>query len=233
MTQPAHLLVQLTRMLARQESAGAPLSVRLCTAYVRLARAQRGAISLGALGDERALLCVTDESAARYEDAQDLAEEGPTLQALRTGAVASVDSREAHVRTWPRLSGLAPGHPLHVHALPMRPDGVVVGVVTVHFEAAGMLDEERASLHFLGDAVGAACLSQALYDDDSRGLWSERDRVAQATGAIVAQLRVSPADAAAILRAHAFAHEASVHEVARRVVTGELDFSHDPHGGAR
>ena len=57
--------------------------------------------------------------------------------------------------------------------------------------------------------------------------------MAQATGAIVAQLRIGPADAAAILRAHAFAHDASVHEVARRVVSGELDFSHDPHGGPR
>lgn len=233
MSQHAHLLVQLTRLLAHQELAGAPLSIRLCTAYVRLARAERGAISLGALGDERSLLCATDESAPRYEDAQDLAGEGPTLQALRTGTVASVDSDEAHVRTWPRLSGLSPEHPAHVHALPMRPDGVVVGVVTVHFEGAGMLDEEQESLHFLGDAVGAACLGQAAYDDDSRGLWSERDRVAQATGAIVAQLRIGPADAAAILRAHAFAHDASVHEVARRVVSGELDFSHDPHGGPR
>ena len=145
MSQHAHLLVQLTRLLARQELAGAPLSIRLCTAYVRLARAERGAISLGALGDERSLLCATDESAARYEDAQDLAGEGPTLQALRTGTVASVDSDEAHVRTWPRLSGLSPEHPAHVHALPMRPDGLVVGVVTVHFEEAGMLDEEQES----------------------------------------------------------------------------------------
>ena len=101
-SQHAHLLLQLTRMLARQEFREAPLSMRLCTAYVRLARAERGAISLGSLGDKRALLCATDEPAARYEDAQDLAGEGPTLQALRRGIVASVDSSEAHARTWPR-----------------------------------------------------------------------------------------------------------------------------------
>ncbi len=229
--QRAHLLVQLTRMLARPELVGAPLSIRLCTAYVRLTRAERGAISLGSVGEERSLLSASDEVAARYEDAQDLAREGPTLLALAQGRVASADSREAHVRTWPRLSDLAPDHPTHVHALPMRPDGVVVGVITVHFGQGGMLDAEETSLHFLGDAVGAACVGRAAYDDDSRGLWSERDRVAQATGAVVAQLRVTPADAAAILRAHAFASEVSVHEVARRVVTRELDFSLDPDGG--
>ncbi len=42
---------------------------------------------------------------------------------------------------------------------------------------------------------------------------------------IVAQLGVSSADALAVLRAHAFAHEATVAEISRAVLSRELIFT--------
>ena len=69
-------------------------------------------------------------------------------------------------------------------------------------------------------------------DEGSHAVWSERDKVSQATGMIVAQLRIAPADALAVLRAHAFAHEASVAEISRAVLSRQLVFV-EPGGEER
>jgi hypothetical protein len=60
--------------------------------------------------------------------------------------------------------------------------------------------------------------------------WAVRDQVDQATGMVVAQLRVSPADALAVLRAHAFAHSTTLAEVSGWVLDRTLDFSNTESG---
>ena len=60
-----------------------------------------------------------------------------------------------------------------------------------------------------------------------------RDRVSQATGMVVAQLKITPTDALALLRAHAFAHGTTVAEVSRGIIGRELDFAADRQGDDR
>jgi hypothetical protein len=103
-----------------------------------------------------------------------------------------------------------------------------VGVVSLHVRPSRPLAQTPADLEFLADVVGAAIVGGVPDEDGKHALWSERDKISQATGMIVAQLGVSPADALAVLRAHAFAHEAPVSEISRAVLSRELTFS-DPH----
>jgi hypothetical protein len=215
------LMLRLTHTLATLPPED-PLPLRMCLAFVQIVRAKGGSITLGASSD-RSLLCATDEVAARYEDAQDFLREGPSLDAFRTGRVVASSSVGDRVRRWPGLSSSL-GHPWSsVQAIPIRPDATVMGVLTVH-DGPDMLSGED-ELTFLADAIGAAIVGDLpAFDDESR-LWSERDRVSQATGMVVAQLGINPADALALLRAHAFAHETSVVEVSRHVVARRLDFS--------
>jgi AmiR/NasT family two-component response regulator len=56
------------------------------------------------------------------------------------------------------------------------------------------------------------------------GTYSRRE-VHQATGMILAQMRVTPADALLVLRGHAFASGRTVLEVAADVIDRRLDFS--------
>jgi hypothetical protein len=104
-----------------------------------------------------------------------------------------------------------------------------MGVITVH-DGPDMLADE-AELSFLADAIGAAIVGDLPANDDESQLWNERDRVSQATGMVIAQLGIGAADALALLRAHAFAHEVSVVEVSRSVVDRTLDFSRPERGG--
>lgn len=221
------MVLRLTQTLAGLDKAE-PLPLRLCRAVVEIVSARDGSISVGLSGPERTLLCATSEAAARFEDAQDLLREGPSLEVLRTGRAVLSPTREDRQRRWPGLADAvadvdaAPGGA--VLALPMRPGLAVIGVLTVHHRVDVDAPAVVTGLDFLADAVGAAIVGDLPSEDSPSTLWSERDRVSQATGMVVAQLDLTAADALAVLRAHAYAEATSVLEVSRRVIGRELDF---------
>ncbi len=115
---------------------------------------------------------------------------------------------------------------LAVEAIPIHPARVVLGVLTCHHDVDGRLALTEASVQFLVDAVGGALLTSARAEDGAEtGPWRSRSLVHQATGMVVAQLHLQPVDALAILRAHAFARDATLLEVADAVLRREIDFS--------
>jgi AmiR/NasT family two-component response regulator len=59
------------------------------------------------------------------------------------------------------------------------------------------------------------------------GMWSARAEVHQATGMVLVQLHMQADDALAILRAHAYAHDTTLADIAHQVVTRQLDFRGD------
>jgi hypothetical protein len=223
------LLVRLARSLAQVRSE-APLPLRLCAAYSRLVGAEGGSISMDFATADRVVLCATDERCTRIEDAQDVLREGPSLDAYRTGRpVTGLSAREQEQR-WPLLEEMVrtrfPG--IAMHAFPITPDSRVVGAVLVYRTEGRMLTMATDEAQFLANAVGIALLGEL----DSRTLsdetWSARDRVDQATGMVSAQLHVAPADARAVLRAHAYAHDTSLGEVSSWVLARKLTFADDP-----
>lgn len=223
------VLLRLVHSLARLDAV-VPLPHRLCRAVVDVSSARHGAISLGVTAAERTLLCASSEYAARFEDTQELVREGPGLEVLSSGrAVVSADGAET-LRRWPGLVGaLGTGsvgmESVAVHALPMRPASSLVGVMTVHhLESPSAPPFDLSDLQFLADAVGAALVGDQTAHHDPSRMWSERDRISQATGMVVVQLALGPDDALAVLRAHAFAQAVSLAEISRRVIARELDF---------
>lgn len=84
-------------------------------------------------------------------------------------------------------------------------------------------------MSFLVNAVGAALMTGASAhadaDLDMSDGWSSRSLVHQATGMVMAQVRVAAEDALAILRGHAYAMATDVNDVAERVVDRRINFS--------
>jgi ANTAR domain-containing protein len=222
------LMLRLTQTLAGLPSDD-PLALRLCLAFVEIADAAGGSITVGYAASERTVLCATDDASARYEDAQDFVREGPSLDAFRTGELVASLSVEDQRHRWPGLVSSVTRPWSAVRAIPIHPDISVMGVLTVHDGPELAVDDRE--LGFLADAIGAAIIGEMPSHDDESPLWSERDRVSQATGMVIAQLGISPTDALALLRAHAFAQEKSVVEVSRSVVERRLDFSRPERGG--
>jgi hypothetical protein len=226
MEERATLVSALTRELSRvapHES----FPLRLCRAFTNLAGADGGAISLGFTTTERTLLCVTDDLVSLFEDVQDTLREGPTLDALRTQRRVVSTSWQEQAARWPVLMEALPAlvSSTVTWAFPMRPEHILVGVVSLHARAERPLARAPDELDFLADVVGAAIVGGIPVDEGKHAVWSERDKISQATGVVVAQLGIHPTDALAVLRAHAFAHEATVSEISRAVLERELTFS--------
>jgi ANTAR domain-containing protein len=230
------LLGQLTRVLAGT-APRSPLPLRLCLAFTELVAAQGAAITIGATGPDRATLCATDHLADRVEDSQDTLHEGPSLDAFRTSTPVCGLTHADQVARWPMLSQAlhGPQGPVLLHAFPMRPDSEVLGVLSAYQTHEKGLSRSCSDAQFLADAIGVAVLGRmdSVGEGDDALLWGVRDRISQATGMVVAQLKITPADALALLRAHAFAQGTTVAEVSRVVLTGELDFTTERQGDDR
>ncbi|GAA1520595.1 GAF domain-containing protein [Kribbella lupini] len=221
------LLVRLARLIA-DDDADRPLESRLCHAYLAILGGDGAAITLSYTNTDRVTLCTTDDLAARLEDLQEVLGEGPGPTAFRTGAITVADLR-TDPGPWPLLADAArslPGAAV-LHAVPIRPwDDGVIGVLTIHQDGTDVPADEPAQ--FLANAIGVALVKdrpdESTLDD---GPWAARSEVHQATGMVVAQLRVRPDDAIALLRAHAFSHDVSLSAVAHEITSRRLKFSDD------
>lgn len=224
------LLSRLAVVVAVGADSGVPLPERLCRAATAVLGGDGGAITLAYTHPERVTLCTTDEAALTIEDAQDVLGQGPGAEAFRSGQYVRLDvgtTTESVDPRWPLLSageisGLAP---VAIHALPLVRSAVVLGVLTVHRRGAdGDIDVDDART--VARALAAALLADGPATDEAgAGGWSERAEVHQATGMVVAQLRVSEDDALALIRAHAYSHEQSVPRTAHDIVERRVTFS--------
>jgi hypothetical protein len=225
---PSVLFTRLARVLAGSD-ASQPLELRLCRAYLLLLGGDGAAITLSYTDPDRVTLCTTDDTAARLEDLQDVLGEGPGTTAYQTAAIAVADLSSDR-DPWPLFTDAAreiPGAAV-VYAVPMRPGGSPLGVLTVHYgDDAELPDPSRAQ--YLADTIGAALVEASpTHEADWRdSSWSSRAEVHQATGMVVAQLRISPADALALLRAHAFSHNVTLTDIAAQIISRRLRFSDD------
>jgi hypothetical protein len=223
----ATLLTRLARLIG-DNSDSQPLETRLCRAYLSILGGDGAAITFSYTSPDRVTLCATDDLARRLEDLQDVLGEGPGATAYRTGLLTVADLG-AGPGPWPLFADEArkvAGAKL-LYAVPMRPGHAVIGVLTVHQETADLPDRDQAQ--FLADAIGAALMKDSPAEDDFRtSPWSARSEIHHATGMVVAQLRISPDDALALLRAHAFSHTSTLAEVAHQITSRQLSFSDDP-----
>jgi hypothetical protein len=233
----ASVLAELARVLATQSSR-LPLAHRLCMSATFVLGAEGGAITLAYTAEDRVTLCTTDERAERLEDLQDVLGQGPGPTAYSTGRQTRAVLGTGGDERWPEFDRVATATlgRMDIRAIPMRPHASVLGVLTCHLPESTDRTFDEATAQFLADAVAVALLQDPdAFVTDSAGPWSSRAQIHQATGMVVAQLRVSTGDALALLRAHAFAADTSLQQVAASVLRRELDFRAptDPDGSAQ
>ena len=235
MREPSDLIAQLTRAVAAT-TPDANLTLRLCTAMTEVLGFQGGAMAVHLETDSRTTLCVTDDFASRLDDLETVLQQGPTLDAHRGGALVTATPEDLP-RRWPLLARSMADQlaPAYLMAIPMRPETTILGVLTFHGPHPASRGWDPAEPQLLANAIGIAVLGGVDRAQDPDELWSTRDRTNQAVGMVVAQLRIAPPDALAVLRAHAFADGSSLADIANRVVGGRLDFgtSGDDPSGSR
>jgi hypothetical protein len=187
----------------------------------------------------------SDERASALETLQLTLGEGPCVDAFHTGAlVLLADLADDGRRRWP---GYAPAaHELGVRAVfsyPLRIGAIRMGVFDVFRDAVGMLDDDELALALdyvdvailillhlqsldleteMGDHVGGVeRFGHPAFDTAFRG----HPEVHQATGMVSVQAGVGLREALLLLRAHAYAQDRTLTDVARDVVDRRLRFS--------
>ena len=227
MTDRAAMLSRLARLLATGQP-GLPLAHRLAGACATMLEVAGASITIEAATPNRITLAATDQISVELEGLQDVLAQGPCWDAYLTGEAQRTDLSPADDRRWPEFCPAARQAvgPRTIYGLPMSPQQDVLGVLSVHLPGVVQLPGGLEAALFLADAVGAALLLDPQQHDtpDQGGPWSGRSQVNQATGMIIAQLRIPAADALAVLRAHAYAHNTTVDDIATQIVNRDIDF---------
>jgi GAF domain-containing protein len=158
------------------------------------------------------------------------AQEGPCLDAYRTGLpvvnqdLASVDGR------WPRFAAEALAAGFHsVHALPMRLRGTVIGALNLfHVDSGDMRLADIEVAQALADVATIAILQHRatlegqLVNEQLQMALNSRIVIEQAKGMVAERSGLNMEQAFSTLRSHARNHNLLLVEVARNVISGTL-----------
>jgi hypothetical protein len=208
---------------------------RLCLGCVRHLSASGAGVSVVTDGGARGIVFATDHVSAQIEDLQISLGEGPCVDAWSSRLpVIEPDLSRMSLERWPvfapaaRAAGAAA-----VFALPLQVGQARVGALDVYRDTPGGLSESDIyDAVRLGDAVTQMLLEiRAIQPgpglEVAEGGLSISAEVYQAAGMITVQLDVHIPEALARLRAHAYAEERPLRDVARDVVARRLRLERD------
>jgi hypothetical protein len=214
---------------------------RLCEACVTLFDVDAAAISLVFDGTTAGTLGASGGRARLYDEMQFTIGEGPCLDSVtRRGPVVVVDLAAPGETRWPVYGPAMLDLQIRgVYAMPVVVAGEYLGALDLFRARPGQLEVEQ----FAGAVAAAEIAGIPLLDlleadlyaaagDPNSNAWAElhtlsRTEVSQATGMLVAQLEVDPAEALVRLRAHAYATGRSATDVARDILDRRLRLEAD------
>jgi hypothetical protein len=218
------------------ERAGAAAD-RLCEACVALLEVDAATISVVWAADSSGTVGASSDEARDYDELQFTFGEGPCLDSVATRAPVLVIDLAAvvDVGRWPTYGpALLDKGVGAVFAMPVLLAGEHLGALELFRGRPTGLGGRDLSGALVAAELAALPLLDLLGEDqqepaDERQAlaWAElskitRAEVSQATGMLVAQLDVAPAEALVRLRAHAYATDRSATEVARDILDRRL-----------
>jgi hypothetical protein len=179
-----------------------------------------------------AMLASTDGPARTMEELQFSLGEGPCVDASRSGRpVLQPVLAGTGVQRWPGFAAGALGVGVRaVFAFPLQIGGIRVGVLDLYRDVEGHLDDRQLaqSLAFADAATSVMLHLQAGNGGSAQpglvAMVEDRAEVHQATGMVSVQATLGLADALVRLRAHAYAAERPILQVARDVIARDLHF---------
>ncbi|MFI2242134.1 GAF and ANTAR domain-containing protein [Streptomyces chrestomyceticus] len=175
----------------------------------------------------------SDDAAGRLgpvlDDLQYTLGEGPTLDAARTGrTITEPDLTRAPADRWPQfLPATARTRARTLIATPLRLGVVPAGALTAYGTTPGApTAHQRESIIRFARAALLLLLqtspARLLTGDHAPGITLYRAEVHQATGALAVQLALPLDQALLRLRAHAYAHDRALLDVARDILAHRL-----------
>jgi hypothetical protein len=187
------------------------------------------------LGSET--VSASDALAARVDELQFDLGEGPCWDAMNRGLpVLEPRIRENPRSSWPAFSPALRTHPVNsLYAFPLQVGPLRIGAVDLYsIDPTDLTSTQTRHAATMARAVGRHVLRRALDEiggehEDVGNAFSRR-LIHQATGMVLAQLRIHGDDARLIIQGQAYATNRSMMEIAQDIVEGRLSFSHGRSG---
>jgi hypothetical protein len=220
---------------AREGDAPASLAA-LCRAAVNWLAVDGASVTAVNGPAVREPLSATDERSARLEELLFTTGEGPGAEDFMFGSPMLIPDLELVAERWPGFvpAAVAAGAGA-LFAFPLQAGAIRVGVLSLYRARPGPLTPQQlADALVFGDIAlqllldSASGISGLAGYQPLDGLSGSRAEVYQATGMISVQLGVSLEEALVRLRAHAFAVDTPLDNVAGDVVRRLLRFDPDP-----
>ncbi len=153
-------------------------------------------------------------------------DEGPCIDAYRTGGTVNVGDLHQNLQRWPKFAPAALDQGFAgVHALPMRLRDQVIGTLNLFRREPNGLDETAAKalvdVATIGILQERAVRQQWLVNGQLEHALGSRVVIEQAKGILAERHQVSPDEAFALLRQHARSHNLKLTELALEVTVGK------------
>jgi GAF domain-containing protein len=177
-------------------------------------------------------VAASSEDAATMEMLQMQSDEGPCLEAFRTGSQVRVPDLSQVPDRWPRYVAAVrrAGSFASVHAIPLRLRGQPIGAMNLFHREPGALPEADLALaQALADVATIGILSERairhgeIVNEQLQTALNSRVIVEQAKGVISQRLGVGMDVAFDRLRRHARNTNQRLAELGHRIVIGEVD----------
>ncbi|GAA0805012.1 GAF and ANTAR domain-containing protein [Spirilliplanes yamanashiensis] len=213
-------------LIARQPPAPGTTGLlrRVCRAAAQALAASGAGASVMTANGTRGISAASDPASERVEDLQFVLGEGPCIDAFTdTRPVLIPDLADPAAQRWPvytpaaRDSGVCA-----VFAFPLQVGAARLGVLDVYRDRPGSLTGEELGCALTFADVTVHALLDRERDGDLLGDVRHRAELFQAQGMVMVQLGVPIEEAMIRLRAHAYAEERPIGDVARDVVAGRL-----------
>lgn len=205
----------------------------LCRVTARILSAQAVAVSLMTERGPTGIVAALDEQSEVVEELQFILGEGPCWEAFETRAPVQVpDVLGDTARRWPGYTAATQAHGVRAaFAFPLQVGSARLGVLDVYREQPGGLAADDLADGVALAAIATEALIEGRGDADAGAAPGGVEQalessfpVYQAQGMVMVQLGVPLEEAMARLRAHAYAQDRTLGEVARDVVARSLSF---------
>lgn len=206
-----------------------PLVGRICPATLEVMGVSGAGLSV-LLDDQRGPLCVTGVGAEQGEDLQLTLGEGPCADALRTGELVDVPDLISAVDRWPVfVEGMAGHGVAGIGSFALTIGEVRFGALTVYRSAPGAMSHDQVADGLVLAQLASYAIAAGQSRADDGELMAEMEvgfgrlaPVHQATGMLMAHLRIGPTEAFVRLRSRAFAEDRPLIDLSVEIVEGRI-----------
>ncbi|GAA4100541.1 ANTAR domain-containing protein [Nocardioides kongjuensis] len=227
---------QILAAIRARHRDGKPLTDELCIDCAQSLRLAGVGMTLMNAAGHQAVIGTSGAVASRLEEIQFDLGEGPSVDASRYDrTVGSDDLGDGVLLRWPAFApaALAAGISA-VTAVPLSVGGVRLGSLSMYRSTPGRLDVQQQTaaqayggaavvvLLHLQDRIPSVDLTRDALHPDLGAPVAHRAEIHQATGFLSVKASVGMTEALLLLRAHAFAADRSLLDVARDVLAGRL-----------